>query len=214
MMPDVPKPSPVWISPTDIGQHFRGSQSTKTIDLSLAAGMDSLRIEIPSLAVTEGPMTAETDQPETEDKSLMAEPAVEVSNPSAVQTLASSVPLPDTDANEVEALESTEIPNQDATTPLEIDTGELTSPSKDWYSPTYSDEGMAARMWVSPRIAEHERWIAVKASLKIMELIPRSPYVPRTFAEWLTHRAEMNDIMVRCGFSWTASLKLTASLTL
>ena len=199
------KPRPVWISPAVIGQSPRGRQSAKLTD------SDRLKIETAFLDATEDSVTVETGETETKDKPSMTEAVVEGSNYSAVQELASTVPLPDNDPNEVKALESAEISAQEAITQLETDNGELTSPSKEWYSPTYSDEGMAARVWVSPQIAEYERWMTVKANLKTIELIPRSPYVPRTFAEWLTHRAEMADIKVRCGISHRASLKLTAS---
>ena len=199
------KPRPVWISPAVIGQSPRGRQSTKLVDL------DPLNIETAFLDATEDSLTIETGETETKDKPSMTEPVVEGSNYSAVQELASTVPLPDNDPNEVKALESAEISAQEATTPLDTDNGELTSPTKEWYSPTYSDEGMAARVWVSPQIAEYERWMTVKANLKIIELIPRSPYVPRTFSEWLTHRAEMTDIKVRCGINRRASFTLTAS---
>ena len=210
-MPGFVKPRSVWISPAVIGQSARDRQSTKVIDHSQTAQIDSLRNEIPYLSATEGSVADEIGETEKRDTSSMIEPVAEGSNDSALQNLASTVPLPDNDPSEVKALESAETTCQEATISLEIDNSELTSPSKEWYSPTYSDEGMAARMWVSPKIAEYERWMAVKANLKIMELIPRSPYVPRTFAEWLTHRAEMTDIKVRCKMGRKASLKLTIS---
>ena len=209
-MSEFARPRSVWISPAVIGQSSRTGQSARLIGNS-TAGIDSLDVDTLCLSATEDPVTVETGEPETEDKSWMTEPVVEEYSDSAVQMLAATVPLPDSDPNEVEALESAEAAAQEPTTPLETDNEELTSPSKEWYSPTYSDEGMAARMWVSPKIAEYERWMAVKANLKVMELIPRSPYVPRTFAEWLTLRAEMTDIKVRYGISRRASLKLTAS---
>ena len=208
-MPESARPRPAWISPAVIGQLPRERQSTRSTNRSQTTGIENT--EIPFLSATAGLMTIEIGETEVEDDSSMTELGVEGSNYAAVQTLASTVPLPDSDPNEVKALESAEITAHGAVTPLEIDNGELTSPSKEWYSPTYSDEGTAARVWVSPQIAEYERWTAVKANLKIMELIPRSPYVPRTFAEWLTHRAEMTDIKVRCGINRGALLKLTIS---
>lgn len=209
-MSEFARPRSVWISPAVIGQSSRTSQSAKLIGNS-TTGIHSLDVDTPFLSATEHSATVETGEPETEDKSWMTEPVVEDYDDAAVQMLAAAVPLPDSDPNEAEALESAEITAQEPTTPLEIDNGELTSPSKEWHSPTYSDEGMAARMWVSPKIAEYERWMAVKANLKVMELIPRSPYVPRTFAEWLTLRAEMTDIKVGHEISRTASLELTSS---
>ena len=210
-MPEFVKPRPVWISPAVIGQSPRQSLSKTRMDDSQIVGTDSLNTENLFLSATDKPLIFETGESEAEDRSSMTEPVVEESNVSDVQMLASTVPLPDSDANEVEALNSADIKAQEATLSLEIDNGELTSPPKEWYSPTYSDEGMAARVWVSPQIAEYERWMSVKANLKVMELIPRSPYVPRTFAEWLTLRAEMSDFKVRCEISRKASGKLTAS---
>ena len=46
-----------------------------------------------------------------------------------------------------------------------------------------------ARTWINPRMAEHERWLEVERNLKRMELIPRSPFVPHTFEEWLHFRS-------------------------
>lgn len=66
--------------------------------------------------------------------------------------------------------------------------------SKDWGSPTTDDSGLRAKVWVSPLIAEYERWQVVKYNLVSTELIPRSPFVPKTFSEWLIHRAEMSEI--------------------
>ena len=45
-----------------------------------------------------------------------------------------------------------------------------------------------SRTWVNPRMAEHERWLEVERNLKKMELIPRSPFVPHTFEQWLAFR--------------------------
>ncbi|KAL9101053.1 MAG: hypothetical protein Q9163_003645 [Psora crenata] len=46
-----------------------------------------------------------------------------------------------------------------------------------------------SRTWINPRMAEHERWLDVEKNLKRMELIPRSPFVPHTFEEWLFFRS-------------------------
>lgn len=73
----------------------------------------------------------------------------------------------------------------------------LSEIEKDWPSPSTDDSGLHARTWVSPFIAEYERWQVVKNSLRSMELIPRSPFVPRTFLEWLIHRQEMKEINIR-----------------
>ena len=108
------------------------------------------------------------------------------------------IPLPDSDSEDTDLSESQTSTIRKA---IEVEIPELgtysTEISPQWSSPTWSDEGISARVWVSPYIAEHERWMAVKANLKTMELIPRSPFVPRNFPEWLTHRAEMLDIKVR-----------------
>lgn len=122
-------------------------------------------------------ITLESEIPESKGQ----EPNIQDS----VQLLASTVPLPESDSDDVDAPNSPQITTQEVLVPLDTEC-----------SPTYSDEGIAARVWVSPQIAEWERWMVVKANLKTMELIPRSPYVPRTFSEWLTHRAEMTDIKV------------------
>ncbi|MCJ1453570.1 hypothetical protein MMC28_003917 [Mycoblastus sanguinarius] len=45
-----------------------------------------------------------------------------------------------------------------------------------------------SRTWVNPRMAEGERWLQVEENLKKMELIPRSPFVPHTFDQWIAHR--------------------------
>lgn len=73
----------------------------------------------------------------------------------------------------------------------------LSELSTDWPSPITDDSGCYVRTWVSPVIAEYERWQVVKNNLKSMELIPRSPFVPRTFSEWLTHRQEMKEINIK-----------------
>lgn len=66
--------------------------------------------------------------------------------------------------------------------------------SKDWPSPGTEESTLHAKIWVSPLIAEYERWQAVKHNLTSMELIPRSPFVPTNFTQWLIHRAEVNEI--------------------
>ena len=37
-------------------------------------------------------------------------------------------------------------------------------------------------------MAEHERWLEVERNLKRMELIPRSPFVPHNFDQWVEFR--------------------------
>ena len=107
------------------------------------------------------------------------------------------IPLPDSDSEDADLSESQTSTIRKA---MEVEIPELatcsTEISPQWSSPTWSDEGISARVWVSPYIAEYERWMVVKANLKTMELIPRSPFVPRSFSEWLIHRAEMIDIKV------------------
>ncbi|KAL8829872.1 MAG: hypothetical protein Q9191_001763 [Dirinaria sp. TL-2023a] len=73
----------------------------------------------------------------------------------------------------------------------------LSEVSKEWPSPTTEDSSQHVRTWVSPIIAEYERWQVVKNNLRAMELIPRSPFVPRTFLEWLNHRFGMKDLNIK-----------------
>ena len=107
------------------------------------------------------------------------------------------IPLPESDSDDLVELPDAHSAIRKA---IELEIPELadhsTGPSSQWASPTWSDEGITARVWVAPIIAEHDRWMFVKANLKTMELIPRSPFVPRNFSEWLIHRAEMTDIKV------------------
>lgn len=69
--------------------------------------------------------------------------------------------------------------------------------SKDWPSPGTEESTLHAKIWVSPLIAEYERWQAVKHNLTSMELIPRSPFVPKNFTQWLIHRAEVNEMKAK-----------------
>ena len=47
------------------------------------------------------------------------------------------------------------------------------------------------RLWANhPRMAELDRWLEVERHLKRMELIPRSPFVPHNFEEWVAFRHE------------------------
>jgi len=66
--------------------------------------------------------------------------------------------------------------------------------SKEWPSPGTEESTLHAKIWVSPLIAEYERWQVVKHNLVSMELIPRSPFVPTNFSQWLVHRAEVNEM--------------------
>lgn len=189
-----PRPRPVWISPAVIGQVPRPRTLPKILHDDY--------FEEPQL-LSPGDVPSDTQSPRDTaigDKEIMGEPMsleseiqepkvqesqIQESELRVVQMLASTVPLPESDSEEVDASNSPQNTVQEVLVPLDTEC-----------SPTYSDEGIAARVWVSPQIAEWERWMVVKGNLKTMELIPRSPYVPRTFAEWLTHRAEMTDIKV------------------
>lgn len=108
------------------------------------------------------------------------------------------IPLPDSDSDEEADLSESQ--TSVIRKAMEVEIPDLATYSNEispqWSSPTWSDEGISARVWVSPYIAEYERWMFVKANLKTMELIPRSQFVPRSFPEWLMHRAEMIDIKV------------------
>lgn len=42
--------------------------------------------------------------------------------------------------------------------------------------------------WVSEGQKEHERWMETENNLCHMELIPRSPFVPHNYEQWLEHR--------------------------
>jgi hypothetical protein len=44
----------------------------------------------------------------------------------------------------------------------------------------------ASKTWVSDETKEHEIFVRVRDSMS--HLVPRSPFVPRTFMDWLAHR--------------------------
>ena len=48
----------------------------------------------------------------------------------------------------------------------------------------------SSRTWVAPLTAEKEKWLQAEAQLKRTRLIPRSPFVPKSFDEWLAFRVE------------------------
>ena len=50
-----------------------------------------------------------------------------------------------------------------------------------------------SKTWVSPQMAEHERWGIVSSNLRRMRF-DRSPFVPRQFSEWIQHRAQYTAI--------------------
>lgn len=106
------------------------------------------------------------------------------------------VPLPESDSDDLDSPDAHSAIREAIQLEIPELANQSTEVSPQWSSPTWSDEGVTALVWVSPIIAEYERWMFVKANLKTMELIPRSPFVPRTFSEWLIHRAEMTDIKV------------------
>lgn len=193
-----PKPKSVWISPAVIGQQPRALRLTNSLGNYDVAEEQLLSPELPTMHSTESSENPPTSKEEIADVLTRAGPPSEESGTSKVQLMATMVPLPESDSDEPDGIGSPNITTQEVLVLLDTESqGGLGTPSKEWHSPTYSDEGIAARVWVSPQIAEYERWMTVKANLKTVELIPRSPYVPRTFSDWLIHRAEMTDIKVR-----------------
>ena len=50
-----------------------------------------------------------------------------------------------------------------------------------------------SKTWVSPQMAEQERWGIVSSNLRRMRF-DRSPFVPRQFSEWIQHRAQYTAI--------------------
>lgn len=213
-----PKPKPVWISPAVIGQAPRPRKFPKIMDDDyFEEPQPPSPGEIPS-DIAQSPQDTETG-----DEDIMGEPMsleseirelkfqgsqIKEFEDWDAQLMASAVPLPESDSDEVDVPESPKITMEEVIVPLDNELAEDLLTPKGWSSPSYSEEGIAARVWVSPQIAEWERWMVVKANLKTMELIPRSPYVPRTFSEWLTHRADMTDMKVRTsprGLEWLLS---------
>lgn len=52
-----------------------------------------------------------------------------------------------------------------------------------------------SKTWVAPEMAEKERYAIVKANLERMNLVPRSPFLPRTLAQWIEHRVEWSAMV-------------------
>ena len=50
-----------------------------------------------------------------------------------------------------------------------------------------------SKTWISPQMAEQERWGIVSSNLRRMRF-DRSPFVPRQFSEWIRHRAQYTAI--------------------
>ena len=209
-MSDYERPKAVWISPEMIGQkpkenkylgvrepfHLQESASMSPEDSSDGAPKQSQGQET-------GDAEADISHAETTEDTMkeeivtMKEPMVEQPEGLECPVDPAMIPLPDSDSEDAELSESHTSKSRKA---IEVEIPELATNSAEispqWSSTTWSEEGISARVWVSPYIAEYERWMVVKANLKTMELIPRSPFVPRNFPEWLTHRAEMIDIKV------------------
>ncbi|KAL8760954.1 MAG: hypothetical protein Q9184_002873, partial [Pyrenodesmia sp. 2 TL-2023] len=81
------------------------------------------------------------------------------------------------------------------------------TPSSDHYTPTRTTTAAStpyfqdpshtnSRTWVSPRIREKDEWKRVNDSIHVMELNHpnHSPFVPKSFDEYLQHKADyLND---------------------
>ena len=196
-MSTLDKPRPVWISPEMIGKKRREPNPRRNVEsIQVTESGHTNHEELASDLVQDSELVA-LGAEQTANKSTTTDPITHELDSSMTQLLASMVPLPESDSDDLDSPGSPRIIAQEARVPPEMETPSgLATPSRYWSSPTYSDEGVAALVWVSPQIAEYERWMIVKANLKTMELIPRSPFVPRSFSDWLTHRAEMIDIKV------------------
>ncbi|EAS36114.1 uncharacterized protein CIMG_01468 [Coccidioides immitis RS] len=53
----------------------------------------------------------------------------------------------------------------------------------------------ASKTWVSPQTKELETWTKIRDS--IMRISPRSPFIPKTFADWLEHRVAIKEDQLR-----------------
>ncbi|MCJ1227291.1 hypothetical protein MMC12_003946 [Toensbergia leucococca] len=53
----------------------------------------------------------------------------------------------------------------------------------------------SSKTWVAPEMAERERFQTVVQNLERMNLIPKSPFVPRNMTEWVDHRVAFQAIM-------------------
>ena len=186
-----PDSKPVWISPAMIGQKRKSADELAALQMS----------ERPRLNPRAASFSAATEPPAAEQHAVDASTTTE--DIAMGDGVASRIMSPyDTPVMPVgaEALNTPSIyaPNFETLEALaaqDPDFAEhLSMVSKDWPSPGTEESGLYAKIWVSPLIAEYERWQVVKHNLKSMELIPRSPVVPTTFSEWLIHRAEMTEI--------------------
>ena len=181
----------IWISPAVIGQKYKSAADLANLQmperprLNPRAASFSATAELP---VTE---YATEDGSTTPRETIIDEdPASQIASQYGSPVLPVSTEAPNTPtiyAPNFETLEALAIEDPDFAETLSV-------VSRDWPSPVTEDSSLHAKIWMSPLIAEYERWQNVKQSLQSMELIPRSPFVPTTFSEWLIHRAEMNEI--------------------
>ena len=186
-----PDSKPIWISPAVIGQKRKSADELAVLQMPERPRLNPRAASFS--AVTE-PLTIERS---TADASTIAGESIVgdgVTNQilSPYQSLvmpvgAEALHTPTFYAPNFETLEALAADDPDLADHFSVI-------SRDWPSPGTEESSLYAKIWVSPFIAEYERWQSVKHNLKSMELIPRSPFVPTNFSEWLIHRAEMNVI--------------------
>ncbi|WEW60836.1 hypothetical protein PRK78_006324 [Emydomyces testavorans] len=62
-----------------------------------------------------------------------------------------------------------------------------------------------SKTWVSPEAKEFETWAKVRDA--ISRISPRSPFAPKTFADWLAHRVAVKEDQLRNVASKIATVK-------
>ena len=196
------KPKPVYISLAMVGELPRRRRAPNVEERTQASISRPLNPRADSFHSDDDLRKAEASESKDTDVDRTIEQMAEQVESPDTHLSPAEIPLPDSDPEESYTPDSETLALQEALALKVPEVGEpLTATSISFTSPTYSDQGVSAWVWASPLIAELERWKVVKANLNAMELIQRSPHVPKNFSEWLTHRAEMNDIKVRCSLN-------------
>ena len=194
MMSAFPDSKPIWISPAMIGQKHKSADALAALKTPERPHL------IPRAASFSAASEALAEDSKIVDAASTSEiPASDSGNMSAVMS-AYEDPIPAVGAENLDTpiSYSASMETVEALAAKDPDFAEtLSEVSKEWPSPTTEDSGQHVRTWVSPMIAEYERWQVVKNNLRSMELIPRSPFVPRTFLEWLSHRFGMKELNIK-----------------
>lgn len=186
-----PNSRPIWISPAVIGQKHRSAielaalQMPERPRLNPRAASFSAATEVPAASLHSTDASTTTEESVTGDGM-----ASRIMSP-----YESPVSLVEADALNTPSIYAPNFETLEVLATQDPDFAEcLSVVSKDWPSPGTEESTLHAKIWVSPLIAEYERWQAVKHNLTSMELIPRSPFVPTNFTQWLIHRAEVKEI--------------------